>query len=205
MGIGSALSFMSSKSLSGSQLRKFRSDVAKLKAKGLVSKRVDARSQQPTRHMLAQIKKFAPVLQGKASVVTVKKSNGKSASDIAKAYEGQFARKGRRLVVPVVKGETARFDARSGQVKRLGKTAKGERYVSTITPSMGAQASDFPKGDNIYYRIPMGRHGFFTVDSLEELMRILYEYENKPTNPYHGIKAHVQVIRVGKRGTLANA
>lgn len=187
---------MSSKSLTGSQLRKFRSEVAALKARGLTSKRVDARSQKPTRYMLGQVAKFKPVLEGRAQVITTKKAGGKSAIENARQYENVLARKGRHLVVPIAKGETARFDAKTGTVKKYGKAPNGQRYSSDITPAMGSTSRTFPQGPNIRYRIPLGNHGSITFDSLQDLLDTLFEYENKKKNPYKDIASYVQVIRL---------
>lgn len=48
----------------GATLRSFRSDVAKLKAKGLVSPRVDARKQRATRYMVHKVKDLENALKG---------------------------------------------------------------------------------------------------------------------------------------------
>lgn len=57
------------KGLDAQAVRNFRSSVAKLKKKGIVSPRVDARSQAPTRYMRAKVRKFADVLEGRAIAV----------------------------------------------------------------------------------------------------------------------------------------
>lgn len=186
---------MSSKSLSGSQLRSFRSAVAALKSKGLVSKRVDARSQRPTRYMVAQVKKFDDVLTGKAQVVTVKRGAGKSAIENAKAYGDSFARKGRKLVVPkTTKAEQIRFDEKTGKLKRYGKTQRGERFQSVIEPKgkQTASAHRFPEGPGIFYRIPFGR-GSFTFDNLKDLYDFMQPYEVS-ANPYKDWQNYVEII-----------
>lgn len=194
---------MSSKPLSASQLRKFRSNVAKLKSKGLVSARVDARSQRPTRHMLGQVKKFSDVLTGKSQVVTVKKGAGKSAAENAKQYEGTFKRKGRHLVVPKTdKADQVRFDAKSGKIKRYGKTPSGDRYVSELDPKgiQRAGQSRFPEGPGILYRVPFGSHGAaFTFDSLKELYEFMTPYEEKANNPYRDWQNYVEIIRMNPK------
>ena len=56
------------KSQSPEALRQFRHDVAILKKKGLISKRVDARSAKPTKALLAKTKEFKDVINGNAVV-----------------------------------------------------------------------------------------------------------------------------------------
>lgn len=83
-------------------LKSFRKDVAKLKKLGLTSKKVDARSQQATRYMVNQVRKFADVLSGKAAVITVPKSE-------KPYYQNAGHRtKGHKVVVQTPHGEKAR-------------------------------------------------------------------------------------------------
>lgn len=76
-------------------LRAFRSQVAALKKKGLVSKRVDARSQKPTRYMREKVKKLEPVLSGQMVGIKLK-------PDVLKQYRdaGGFQIVNKRLVLP---------------------------------------------------------------------------------------------------------
>lgn len=67
--------------LSGQALKEFRKAVATLKKQGLVSRRVDARSQKPTRYMLAKIKKLSDVLDGKMIPVKLSKEVLKKARE----------------------------------------------------------------------------------------------------------------------------
>jgi len=55
-------------------VKSFRHAVAQLKAKGLVSKRVDARSQAPTKYMQAKVRRLEPVLTGAAVGIKLKPS-----------------------------------------------------------------------------------------------------------------------------------
>lgn len=61
------------KPLDAQALRAFRSSVAALKKKGIVSPRVDARSQAPTKYMRAKVRKFNDVLEGRAIAVKAPK------------------------------------------------------------------------------------------------------------------------------------
>lgn len=164
---------MSSKKLPPSQLRKFRSDVAKLKAKGLVSKSKDARKQEPTRYMLGQVKKYSDVLAGKATVVTVPKSS------TAKEYSQLYRTKGKHVVVPSAKSERVRYNARTGQIVGnyyRGRDEDGEPIRITRmypkTPLVNGTA-DLPQGPNIVYTIPFYKRGVFRTNSLTELYGML--------------------------------
>lgn len=80
---------------SGRDLRSVRSDVSKLKKAGLVSKRVDVRSYQPTRYMLSKIKKNADIISGEAVAVRAPK-------DVREKYrdKGIFETRGSAVIVP---------------------------------------------------------------------------------------------------------
>lgn len=105
------------KSFDNQALRTFRTNVAKLKKKGVVSKRVDARKQAPTRYMRAKVRKFQDVLSGQSIAVKAKKS-------IREKYTtaGIFEERGSFLIVPK---ENARSRAR---------IKKGRDLIEIITP-----------------------------------------------------------------------
>lgn len=79
--------------LKGQTLKDFRHKVAILKAKGVVSKRVDARSQKATRYMRDKVRKFQDVISGDISPVRAK-------PDIRAKYEGLIEARGPFLMVP---------------------------------------------------------------------------------------------------------
>lgn len=84
-----------SKAAEAQALREFRSKVAKLKAKGIVSAKVDARSQKATKYMRAKVRKFEDVLSGEAIAVKAKKA-------VREKYTsaGVFGERGSFLIVP---------------------------------------------------------------------------------------------------------
>ena len=82
-------------------LKEFRKNVSTLKKKGLLDKKYDARSVTPTKYLLGEIKRMAPVLKGEAQSVKVSK-------DAAQRYKAQgYDVKGGRVIVPVLKNEKA--------------------------------------------------------------------------------------------------
>lgn len=106
-------------------IKQFRSDVAKLKKKGLVSKTIDARSQEATRYMRNQVRKFADVLAGRAQVLHVPKSE--------KQYyqESGFKTKGRNVIVPTPNKE---------KVRRVKATKEGyPQYTTTQKTPTGTR------------------------------------------------------------------
>lgn len=163
---------MSSKKLSGRQLQKFRSDVAKLKAKGLVSKRVDARSQKPTRYMRSQVKRFDEVLSGKAQVVHVPKRAA------AKEFGARFDTKGRSIIVPNTKGEKLRYAPKRKEIVSSA-TRNGAHIQKVYSSKPVKNARDLPVGPGIRYTIRLGREGsagvfsFNTIEDLELFLRDL--------------------------------
>jgi len=179
---------MSSTKLTASQLRKFRSDVAKLKEKGLVSKRIDARSQKPTRHMLSQVKKFNDVLTGKAQVVHAP-SRAK-----AKAYSDAFRTKGKSIVVPIEKGEHVRYAPKSDKIigtrRAYGKVLKKEY---TQQPMEGIKS--LPSGKGIIYSVPLG-NGLRSFDDIDDLANFMFPYETAERNPYLDWQRYVIIERV---------
>jgi hypothetical protein len=103
--------------LKGQELKAFRSQVAKLKSKGIVSKRVDARSQSATRYMRSKVRAFSDVLEGRTLAVRAPK-------DIRQKYidAGIFQARGSFLIVP-------KEDARS-----RARIKKGRGLVEITTP-----------------------------------------------------------------------
>lgn len=75
-------------------IKEFRSQVAKLKKRGLISKTIDARKVRPEKSgigpgLINAIRKFAPVIQGKAQVVTIKGKSKKERAENAAKLKAQ--------------------------------------------------------------------------------------------------------------------
>lgn len=186
---------MSSKKLTPGQLKKFRSEVARLKEVGLVSKRVDARGQKPTRHMLSQVKKYEDVLKGKAKVVHTSKVSE------AKAFAGQFRTKGKSVVVPVTsKDVRLAYGKKSGNISATTTKSNGEKFVRDITPG-GAKEI---KGKHVLYSIPIG-NTIQSFDTFDDLVLFMEPYDVKSTahKPYKNWQNYVQITRLkGKPSKL---
>lgn len=170
-------------------IKSFRSDVAKLKAKGLVSKRVDARSQRETDYMKRQVRKFRDVLEGRAKVVhTPKRSE-------AKKFEEAFRVKGKNVIIPVEKGE--RVSYRKGHIVGT-RQAYGQKIQKDYLPKQITKPSDLPTGSNIIYTIPLGS-GLRSFDTPEDVFIFMQPYESGK-NPYRNWQRYLIIERVSGRG-----
>lgn len=145
---------------SASDLRKFRSDVAKLKDAGLLSKSVDARSQKPTRHMKEQLRKYSDVLTGKAKAVRVDKAGREK-------FKRAFAIKGDVVIVPVERGESnLRYNPKSrtitGKREAYGRTSRTSHFPMTRWEDL----PEIKRGQ--VYSVPMGP-GYLSFDDKNEM------------------------------------
>ncbi len=177
---------MAIKKLTGKQLKSFRSGVAALKAKGLVRKSTDARSQPPTRYMVNLVNNvFKDVLVGKASVV--KTPSHKTAEKFKAA--GMRTR-GSRVVVPLETGaKPPKYRPKSGEIvgsyDAFGRHF--ERHYEPFSKDLGA----VPPGLRVRYSIPLGNslrfHGNSaqTFESFSELENFMFEYEHPPEGSTH--------------------
>ena len=179
---------MSTRKLNALQLKKFRSDVAKLKAKGLVSKRVDARKQKPTRYMISQVNKFSDVLEGKAKVAhTPKRSEAKAFADIFKV-------KGKAVVIPAKPDEYIAYSKKNKSFSATRKTKSGKKITRDIYSEAPSRSRPPTKAKNVLFTIPIGntRQSF---DTWEDLVLFMEPYETNPQNPYREWEKYVEVVR----------
>lgn len=177
---------MSSKKINNSQVKKFRSDVAKLKAAGLVSNRVDARSQRETRYMKSQVKKFADVLEGKAKAVKVSKRGE------AKEFSDRFLTKGKTVVIPLTsKDEKIRYNKSSHSFSAYRKV-NDKRVIRDIYSD---NSKVKPRRKNQLFVIPLGnsRQSF---DTWGDLVLFMEPYENNPKNPYKEWAKYVEIVTI---------
>lgn len=184
---------MSTKKLTGAQLKKFRSDVAKLKSKGLVSNKTDARKQAPTRYMQTQVKKFQDVLDGKAKVLhTPKRSD-------AKAFSEKFRTKGKSVVVPAKADERLAYSKKTGAISATRKTASGKKITREIYSEAPSKARPPSRAKNVLYVIPVGnsRQSF---DTWEDIVLFMEPYETNSKNPYKDWEQYVEIVRYEDAG-----
>lgn len=179
---------MSSRKLTGAQLKKFRSDVARLKAKGLVGKRVDARSQKPTRYMREQVKQYQDVLDGKAKVLTVPKR--KDARQFADTNRTKF----NKVIVKAKPDETVSYSAKEKDIRitRRVKDKKVTRHIYAESPKSRIKEGQL-------FVIPIGntRQRF---DTWDDLVLFMEPYETNPKNPYKEWQRYVEIIDVDDAG-----
>lgn len=158
----------SRKSRQAPDIRKFRSDIAKLKSLGLVSSRVDARSQKMTRHMKSQIKKYSDVLEGRAVAVKVPKQRD------ARAYKDQFRVKGNRVVVPKKPNETLRYAPKRGEI--IGTVRRGDKTSKVFYRKEKASA-ETRLSDHQAFMITFASKGSETFDDYKQLENFMSPYE----------------------------
>lgn len=88
-----------SRTLSASKLRDFRKSISTLKKQGLVSKKVDARKVQPTKHYRKLVSEFRGVIEGRARAIPIPKGK----TNVLKELDYHVTRK--RLIVDNFPGQ----------------------------------------------------------------------------------------------------
>lgn len=156
-----------SKKPTQAELRKFRSQWAKLRDKGLVKN--DARSQKMTKHAKSQIRKYADVLSGKAVVVQVPRGKGKD-------YDGIFPRSGDKVAVsrPFSKG-TVRFNQKEGRISLTRQYPGGKQtsfFYGKMTPEEYKALE--AKGVSFSFRVARGsKDELLTYQTYSELQHAM--------------------------------
>jgi len=182
---------MPSKILRGSQLKTFRSRVAKLKSLGLVSKRIDARKQKSTRYMREQVeKRFAKIFTGEAVAVKVPRRKD------TEIFKSGFDTKGRNVIIELEKGaKRPRYSKKTGEIKG-DVELYGKKFKRIYTPVTADNIHRLPKGKRYKYTIPIGG-GFRSFDTYADLESFMYPYEHPPKGSKHHVykewKKHVLV------------
>lgn len=134
------------KGLHGQALKDFRHAVSLAKKKGLVSKRVDARKQKPTRYMRAKMASLADVFGGTSVGVKV-------APKMAREYrQAGFKVFNNRVVVAKSPGEIASVKRERPLMRRkLGPGIYEERLVLPITPTSIEEIMSDVEGNQAKY------------------------------------------------------
>ncbi len=165
---------MTTKKLKGAQLKKAKSDLAKLKKLGLY--KGDARK-APTDYAQRQIRKYSDVLEGRAKVVTVPKRS------VAREYTQVFRTKYRKVIIPARRGEKFFYNKKSGEVFSYNREY-GHR-IKRIFPKHRVTADNvknLPQGKNIRFAIPIGKPGhrerFLTYEDLAQFMGAYERYKD---------------------------
>lgn len=174
--------------LTGQSLKKFRSDVAKLKAVGLVSKNKDARKQKPTRYMRGQVEKYKDVLEGKAHVKHIPRNKAKEFSD-------KFRTKGRSVVIPIDKGERVSYSKKTNEfysVRNIG----GKRVRKSYSSGKFEDVIKLPRNQGKFYQINFAGGQVWTFDAVEDLISFMHPYATNPRNPFKDWEKYVQIVDV---------
>jgi hypothetical protein len=168
--------------LSGSDLRKFRHDVARLKKLGLVSG-VDARSARPNKRLNRALDKYDPVLSGKASAVKLSPKEIKAYKSLGKPYE-IAAPPGlpRRVIIP--KEPDERVSVRGGKVvishpAGIRRTILPVRYHDLEQYLAESAKSRPPLGPNEHFAFRFFGHRSHKIfRSMSSLVSYLQHYES---------------------------
>lgn len=167
---------MATRKLKGAQLRKFRSEIAVLKSKGLISPKVDARTVQPTSHMTKQIKKFQNVLTGKATVVRA------GSRKQAKEYSQQFPTKFKSIVITKEANEKIRMNTKTGEISSY-RNQFGKRIKKIYSKRKIENLNQLPTGPNVNYTVPFkrgpNRVERYTFPDLKTLKEFMEGYGDK--------------------------
>lgn len=143
----------SRKSSSGRRSSQAKSGLAKLRRVGLTTSKPKGR---PGGSAYALLRKFAPVVQGKASVV-------KAPKDVRAKYKGQFEQGRGRIVVPkVTSRERIRVSKKTKEIVRTTQFGTGGRKIKAMVIPRLRTLDDLPKGPNIAYIVHVGDRGRIT-------------------------------------------
>lgn len=190
-------------------LRKFRSDIASLKRKGLISG-VDARSAVPSRKLNKALDKYDAVLSGKASAVKLSKKGLKEYQDLGRPYE-VAAPKGlpRRVIIPHEPGE--RVTVSHGKV-RIANPAGVRRTVVPVKfhnlpqyfKGLRKSGMKLQEGEYFAFRFYGNRsHKIFRsidalVNSLEHYESIFDSVEENDAEGMSEIYQNLEIIRIDR-------
>lgn len=185
---------MATKKLTGRQLKNFRHQVARLKDMGLVSKRVDARSQKSTRYMREQVeKRFAKVLSGEAVAVKVPRRS------FLENFRSAFDVKGRSVVVPIEKGAKRPTFSKSTGAISGDVELNGRKFKRIYTPVTAENVGKIKKGKRVRYSIPIGG-GFHAEDTWADMVAFMFPYTTaggKTKNPYDTWQKYILIDDFG--------
>lgn len=143
-----------------------------LKKLGLFKGRV----RNPSRHGLAQIKKFAGVLKGDVAVLSVPPK-------VARDYREQYRVKYNKVLIPKAKGERVRYSKRKQEITSSREFA-GKR-ITARKPRAVKSPYDLPRGPNIRYAVPLAGGAMrLRWDDFDQLVKDMTEYEQGRRNKY---------------------
>lgn len=172
--------------------KQYRTDARKLKRLGLY----EPKSDKVTSYGKSQVRKFADVLAGRATVVKAKGGRVHVATDLktkkkifkelsaaqrASEYKGILRVKRDRIIVNSPPDKRPKFNARTGEididVKNVGKVVRGRLVpvrISDIDDLRRLESSGY------YFALPLW-HSTITYDDVNELIKDLTEYYRKPS------------------------
>lgn len=172
-----------------SSLQKFRSEVAALKRAGLVSSKVDARTQRATPYMLKQVEKYRDVIDGKAKAVKTPKRAD------ARTFADKFRVKGKTVVIPTHGVARVRYSKKRNEFTAT-ETRRGKKVTTHYTSGDFGSVIKLPRGRGIMYRISFAGGQIWTFDTPQDLANFMYPYETTPRNPFKNWRNYVEILSV---------
>ncbi len=187
------------------QLKQFRRDVSQLKKKGLLDKKYDARSVNPSKYLKSVIKQFQNVLSGEAQTVKIK------SKEKQKYYkEKGYGLKGNRVIVPTLKNEKAYVRNNKIIVKTQGTNGsivatpleldrhKINEWPDLLRKKYGKLKPDEQLSFTLFGN-PSLSTGFQNVEQMIEYLMEYPTYEKaKESNNYEGLADFVENVVVYK-------
>lgn len=173
------------------QLAQVRKSLSVLRKKGLYNPK-NARA-KPTDYGIRLARKFSDVATGKAFVLKADKATIKKLGET-------YQTRNQRVVVPKFSwADRATINKKTGEV-RYTKSIGGARY--RFRPANVTDVKDLPKlKKGQTYLVPF-KHGnklsFVSETSLEDIMKLVADYEKRGSNSYKDIAKYIQIgERVG--------
>lgn len=177
-----------SRAIGAYNIRSFRHEISILKKKGLIRKSIDARSVKPSKHFLAKVKEYRPVIEGRmASVKVPAKSAASYIEHVNKSARFVKGPQGPRLLVPKAPDEKVTA-TRSGLV-RISHPAGMERvqipvayhnleqWLRAAKRKKGAINGMKKRGERFAFNF-MGNHSISFFDDIGALLDTLQHYNS---------------------------
>ena len=203
------------KIVTGQALKDFRHSVAVLKRKGLVSKRVDARSQKATRYMQTKVKALQSIIEGTAMAAIPKRKRGEKLAvfrerkrEILSKYSEDDILPVKYGVVIVPKGaasEKASIERGMVKVTRSLKNGTQETIIlpfkMTALPDLvekmlaNADEIDELKQPDEFFSFRVGENNSqVPFINAEEMATYLIKYYNRLDEPITGTKQTKELL-----------
>lgn len=178
-------------------VRQYRHEVAALKKAGVLSKRVNARSQRVTKYMLRMTRRYEDIVRGEVLAVKAAKV------DPGYYEKGLFEKRGRFLIVPKT-DKNMRAKVLKGKIATFRRLGEGEErkiflpYTATDMPALVERLKNDPNLDGLkaadeQFAFQLLGHnalmGFVDADELIEFIERRYAHLFSGTVGHKAVKS----------------